>query len=192
VTPTDGPTPPDGPTDTRSPTELPADETTVDIVGTSPAREAPLEYEVSMLHTSPTENHPPVLRTRITNTRDAVTRLGEEREAQHQYVRSEDETLLLLGYGWLGDRQYRIPADQGCWRLESPPLHLDYYGWLDLDPGEIVTTDSPLYGSSSLAEDRCLPSGIYQFSPDVFWSDADDRPDGSSRRVNWGFTLRVE
>ena len=190
--PTSGSTPTDGPTTTRTPTDAPADGTTVSVVGTSPVREAPLEYEVSMRHASPTENHPPVLRTRITNTRDAATRLGEEREAQHQYVGSKDGTLLLLGYGGLGDRQYRIPADRGCWRLESPPPHLDYYGRLDLDPGETVTTDSPLYGSPSLAKDRCLPSGIYRFSPDVFWGDADGRPGGSSRRVDWGFTLRIE
>jgi hypothetical protein len=151
-----------------------------------------VRYEVAMVEPSATREQPPVLRTHITNTRDAVTRLGEERPAQHRYVGPEDDALVLLGYGGLGDRRYRIPTAPGCWRLQSSPPHPDYYGTLELAPGETRTVDSPVYGGPSLPDGVCLPHGDHRIEPDVFWTRADDTPDADDGRVDWAFTLRVE
>ena len=174
--------PPESETATPSPIRAPA-ETVVKITDRSPAPAAPVEYEFSMVRSEPTVEHPPVIETKITNTRDAVTRLGEERQATFTATTSENEEVHLSDSGLTFDR------DDGCWKYRSPTLHADVYRRLELAPGETHTTRSNVLGVQSLPDDVCLPTGTHRFEPVIVWGDADGEID---RPVDVAFALIIE
>lgn len=192
-TPTESPSPTGRPTEsearqTTEPTAdpsagAPAGAATVSVADTSPARDAPVRYTVAV--TRPRRDRPPVLRTRIENTRDELVRLGEGEQAQHLGIWSRDRDLFLPRPAVMHQK------GDDCWGLERATGRNSAFDVIDLPPDGTVTARSYVLGADRSTGD-CLPLGRHRFGPRVFWSDRNELPsttDGT--RIDWSFTLAV-
>jgi len=190
-TPTDGgaesPAATDGGEET--PSSTPAG---VPVTVTDPADQpdAPVEYGVEMAEPRATGDHPARVRVTITNPTDSTVALGEERTVQFHHVTSTDGELYLHP---AGDEDPTGPVEPGCWRLTEPVAIAEYYGIVELDPGETNTAESLVYGHSDLPEGVCLPSGDHRIEIEgVSGDDAEAVGNGEgTTEFTWGFTLGV-
>ena len=143
--------------------------------------EFPIRPAVKVTREAATEDHPPQLRTTLTNAGDERVRVGEGRAAHFEYVYDADDALVLLPV----DREY--PAEPGCWRLADAIAITEEYRTFALDPGESSERLVDLYATPG--EDACLPVGEYRFETTVSIVTADAERESST---TWGSSVVLE
>lgn len=130
---------------------------------------------------------PPELDVAVENAADYPIEVGEERAIVFAFVSSEERPGLTL-----------VPVDgdypavkAGCWRLAETIAVPEYYGVVDLEPGEAFQRRIGVWGSPD--GEGCLPTGRFRF--ETQYEGARDRSEGIDEqewRGAWGFTLAVE
>ncbi|WP_017342441.1 hypothetical protein [Halorubrum sp. T3] len=153
----------------------------VSIVSVDDEVELPIRPAVEIAREAATEDHPPQLRTRLTNAGDERIRVGEGRAAHFEYVSDADDALVLLPAGG------EYPAEPGCWRLTDTIAITEEYRTFALDPGESSERLVDLYATPG--EDACLPVGEYRFETTVSVVSDDAEPQSSA---TWGFSVVLE
>ncbi|MDV7350096.1 hypothetical protein R3751_09960 [Halorubrum distributum] len=153
----------------------------VSIVSVDDEVELPIRPAVEIAREAATTDHPPRLRTRLTNAGDERVRVGEGRAAHFEYVSDGDDALVLLP----ADAEY--PAEPGCWRLADAIAITEEYRTFALDPGESSERFIDLYATPG--GDACLPVGEYRFETTVSVVSGDAEPESSA---TWGFTVVLE
>lgn len=154
----------------------------VTLVSVDDAPDLPVEPSVEITRDAATEDNPPQFRTTLTNTTDAPVRVGEGRAVHFEYVRDEDDQLILLppADDW--------PARAGCWRLTEDIATTEEYRMLDVAPDEPSTRLVDLYGAP-IEEDACIPVGEYRFETTISVVSDEGEEEQSAR---WGFTILLE
>jgi hypothetical protein len=153
----------------------------VSIVSVDEEVDLPIRPAVEVVREAATEDHPPQLRTTLTNAGDERVRVGEGRAAHFEYVSDGDEALVLLP----GDEEY--PAEPGCWRLTDDIAITEEYRTFTLDPGESSERLVDLYATPG--EDACLPVGEYRFETPV---SVGEPGSGADRSGRWRLTILLE
>lgn len=136
---------------------------------------------VEVVREAATTEHPPRLRTTLTNAGDERVRVGEGRAAHFEYVTDGCDALTLLP----GDGEY--PAEPDCWRLADAIAITEEYRTFVLDPGASSERLVDLYATPG--EDACLPVGEYRFETTISVVSDDAEPESSA---TWGFSVVLE
>ena len=148
----------------------------------------PASPSVEILTAKPSASDPARLRVTVTNDSNAAIQVGEERAIVFAYVHSVAQPGLVL-----------LPVDgsdypavrPGCWRLTDSIAIAEYYGVVDLQPGESIDRTVGVWADPEVSS-NCLPTGTYRFEttyrggPDV---ETVGEPEWDAI---WGFDLRVE
>ncbi|RLM71352.1 hypothetical protein DVK05_01555 [Halorubrum sp. Atlit-8R] len=153
----------------------------VSIVATDGDVDFPVRPSVAVTREAATTDHPPQLRTTLTNAGDDRVRVGEGRAVHFEYVSDGDNALVCLP----ADGEY--PAEPDCWRLTDAIATTEEYWTFALDPGESSERLVDLY--ATLGEDACLPVGEYRFETTVSVVADDAEPRSSAA---WGFSVVLE
>lgn len=159
---------------------------TVSIVDRDPAPDLPVRPSVEVATPEATDAGPPELHATLENVADYPVQVGEERAIVFAFVDSEERpglTLLPVGDDYPS-------VEPGCWRLAEPVAIPEYYGTVDLDPGETVARRVGAWGSPD--GDGCLPTGRFRFT--TLYAGARDLGEGFEEQqwqADWGFTLAV-
>jgi hypothetical protein len=126
----------------------------------------------------------------ITNPTDSTVAMGEERTVQFHHVSSTDVELYLHP---AGDETSPGPVEAGCWRMTEPVAVLQYYGIIEIAPGETRRAESLVYGHPNLPEGECLPPGDHRVEIEgVTGEDTEAVLDADEQtEFSWAFTLRV-
>lgn len=155
----------------------------VTIVSTDDAIDLPIRPTVEVSREAATPDHPPQLRTTLTNTSDDRIRVGEGRAVHFEYVIDASGRLMLLPAE--AERDY--PAEPGCWRLtDQIPVSREYRTF-EIDANDASSRPVDLYATTDA--DGCLPVGEYRFETTISVISADFETESSAR---WGFSLVVE
>lgn len=159
---------------------------TVSIVNRGDKPDLPVRPSIEVAEADATGSAPPQLNAAVENTADYPVEVGEERAIVFAFVSSDERPGLVL-----------LPADggyeavePGCWRLASPVAIAEYYGVVQLDPGETAERRLGVWGSAD--GDGCLPTGRFRF--ETQYAGARDRGEGLEEqewRGTWGFTLEL-
>ncbi|AUV83863.1 hypothetical protein C2R22_03550 [Salinigranum rubrum] len=157
----------------------------VTLVSVDDDPDLPVRPSVELVRDTATADHPPQLRTTLTNTTDSPVRVGEGRAVHFEYVYSGDDQLVLLpgGEEW--------PAEPDCWRLTEGIAVTEEYRMLDISPGEPSTRLVDLYATPGEGEDAdaCLPVGEHRFETTIsVLSESGEQQES----VTWGFTVLLE
>ncbi|MDX1745844.1 MAG: hypothetical protein R3324_07905 [Halobacteriales archaeon] len=137
---------------------------------------------------SPTTARPTQLKVTVTNVSDEPISVGEERAIVFAYVHSETRPGLVL----LPASESVSPPRDGCWRLPEPIAIAEYYGVVDLAPGESTERTLGVWGGPELTE-GCLPTGEFRFETTFSGGPARDGGiDPPEWTASWGFSLTVE
>lgn len=152
------------------------------IASVDDAPDLPVRPDVELVRDTATAEHPPQLRTTLTNTTDATVRVGEGRAVHFAYVTSESGQLMLLP----GEGDY--PAAPDCWRLTDDIAVTQEYRMLDIAPDEPSTRLLDLYGAPT-DEDACLPVGEHRFETTIAVLTESGEQESSA---TWGFSVRLE
>lgn len=153
----------------------------VTIVSVDDAPDLPVEPSVELTREAATADHPPQLRTTLTNTTDAPVQVGEGRAVHFQYVYDDMTQLLLLpsGEAW--------PAEPGCWRLTDGIAVTEEYQILEVSADEPSTRLVDLYATPG--EDACLPVGEFRFETTIsVVSETAEQQESAT----WGFSVLLE
>jgi len=136
---------------------------------------------VEIVRDSATEDHPPQLRTTLTNTGDEPVTVGEGRAVHFEHVTDDSGLLTLLP----GGGEY--PADADCWRLTDGIAITEEYQTFGIDAGESSSRLVDLYAMPNV--DGCLPVGEYRFETTISIVS-----DGAEQRssAEWGFSVLLE
>jgi hypothetical protein len=154
----------------------------VTIVAVDDAPDLPVRPSVELVREAATADHPPQLRTTLTNTTDSPVRVGEGRAVHFEYVDDEAGQLILLP----ADGDY--PAEPDCWRLTEGLAITEEYRTFEILPDEPSSRLVDLYGAAT-DEDSCLPVGEYRFETTVaVVSEGGD----SEQSARWGFSVLLE
>lgn len=153
----------------------------VSIVATDGDVDFQVQPAVEVTREAATTDHPPQLRTRLTNAGDERVRVGEGRAVHFEYVYDGDDALVLLP----SDGEY--PAEPDCWRLTDAIAVTEEYRTFALDPGASSERLVDLYATPG--EDACLPVGEYRFETTVSVVSDDAEPQSST---TWGFSVVLE
>jgi hypothetical protein len=153
----------------------------VSVVAVDDGPAVPVEPAVEVVRDAATADHPPRLRTTVTNAGDERVRVGEGRAVHFEYVADESGALVLLPAG--GD----YPAEPDCWRLADPIATTEEYRTFEIGPGESSERLVDLYATPG--EDACLPVGEYRFETTVSVVGGDAEPEASA---TWGFSVVLE
>ncbi|MDZ7702550.1 MAG: hypothetical protein U5J98_11100 [Halobacteriales archaeon] len=159
----------------------------ISIVDRDAPPDIPVEPSVEVATAAASGDGPPELRTSVENTADHPIEVGEERAIVFAFVSSEERPgLTLLPAGG------EYPAvEPGCWRLREPIAIAEYYGVVELAPGEASSRRVGVWESPD--GEGCLPTGEFRLA--TTYAGARDRTDGVEEREwqgTWGFTLAVE
>lgn len=152
----------------------------VSLVGLDDAPDGPLQPDVTVVEAVATEDHPPMLRTSLTNTGDEAVVVGEGRAIRFQFVADDSRTLTLLP----AEGDYPV-VEGNCWRLEEPIATTMEYRTEELGAGETIEAEIELYALSEY--DGCLPVGEFRF--ETGYSIAGEE---SEEEFTWGFSVVLE
>lgn len=153
----------------------------VTVVSVDDGIDLPVRPGVEVVREAATDEHPPRLRTTLTNTSDEQVRVGEGRAVHFEYVIDDTEALVLLPPG------DEYPAAPGCWRLTDDIATTEEYRTFTVDAGESSGRPVDLYARPG--EDACLPVGEYRFETTISVVSADAEPLSSAE---WGFSVVLE
>jgi hypothetical protein len=153
----------------------------VSIVATDGDADFRVQPSVEVTREAATTDHPPQLRTTLTNAGDERVRVGEGRAVHFEYVYDGDGALVFLP----ADGEY--PAEPDCWRLTDAIAVTEEYRTFALDPGETSERLVDLYATPG--EDACLPVGEYRFETTVSVVTENAEPESSTP---WGFSVVLE
>ncbi|ELZ47772.1 hypothetical protein C463_02111 [Halorubrum californiense DSM 19288] len=153
----------------------------VSVVATDGVPDFPVRPAVEVVREAATSEHPPRLRTTLTNESNEQVRIGEGRAVHFEYVGNGSGALTLLP----GDGEY--PAEPGCWRLTDDIAITEEYRTFALDPGASSERLVDLYATPG--EEACLPVGEYRFETTISVVSADAEPESSTE---WGFAVVLE
>lgn len=151
------------------------------LVSVSDVPDLPVRPSVEIALDTATADHPPQLRTTITNTTDAPVRVGEGRAAHFEYVYDDATQLVFLP----ADEEW--PAEPDCWRLTEGIAVTEEYRTFEVSPDEPSTRLVNLYATPG--EDACLPVGEYRFETTIsVLSESAEQQDSAT----WGFSVLLE
>ena len=153
----------------------------VTLASTDDEPDHPVRPSVDIVRETATEDHPPRLRTTLTNTGDEPVTVGEGRAVHFEYVTDDSGLLTLLP----GDGEY--PADADCWRLTEGIAITEEYRTFEIDAGESSSRLVELYATPEA--DRCLPVGEHRFESTIAIVGEDDESESSAE---WGFSTSLE
>ena len=154
----------------------------VSIVSTDDKIDLSAQPSVEVVREAATEDHPPQIRTALTNTSDKAVRVGEGRKVHFEYVSDTEELLTLLP---ANGSEY--PAEPDCWRLTDQIVTTEEYRTFEIEAGETSTRLVDLY--ATLDADGCLPVGEYRFETAISQVDEDTESNASA---TWGFSVSLE
>lgn len=154
----------------------------VSIVSTDDEVDLPVQPSVKVVREAATEDHPPRLRTTLTNTSDRAVRVGEGRTVHFEYVGDTEGLLTLLP---ADGSEY--PAEPDCWRLTDRLVTTEEYRTFEIDAGGTSSRLVDLY--ATLDADGCLPVGEYRFETTI--SQVDDSAEANAV-ATWGFSVSLE
>lgn len=155
----------------------------VTIVSTDEDPALPVEPSVELVRETATEDHPPRLRTTLTNTGDEPVSVGEGRAVHFEYVSDDSRLLTLLP----GDDEREYPAEADCWRLTEGIAITEEYRTFEIDAGESSSRLVDLYATPDA--DGCLPVGESRFETTIAIASEDSESESSAK---WGFSVLVE
>jgi hypothetical protein len=155
----------------------------VTIAATDDDPEIPIQPSVEVVREAATTEHPPQLRTTLTNTSDETVSVGEGRAVHFEYVTTDSGTLTLLPPA--GDDDY--PAEPDCWRLTEGIAITEEYRTFEIAGGESSSRPVNLYATTEA--DGCLPVGDYRFETTISLTGDDAEADDSA---TWGFSITLE
>ncbi|MFC5280058.1 hypothetical protein ACFPM1_15005 [Halorubrum rubrum] len=141
----------------------------------------PIEPSVEVVREAATEDHPPRLRTTLSNAGGEPVRVGEGRAVHFEYVADDSGLLVLLP----ADGDY--PAEPDCWRLEEGIATTEEYRTFEIGAGESSDRAVDLYATPEA--DGCLPVGEYRFETTLSVVSDGAEPEESAR---WGFSVLLE
>lgn len=152
--------------------------------------DVPVEYSVEMVKARATDDHPARVGVGITNVSDSAVAMGEERTVQFHHVSSTNSGLYLHP---AGEETWTGPVEPGCWRLTEPVAVPEYYGTIEIEPGETRRAESLVYGHPDLPEGECLPPGDHRVAIEgVVGEDTDAvLNEEELSEFSWAFTLQV-
>jgi hypothetical protein len=153
----------------------------VSVVAVDDPPDLPVRPAVEVVRAAATPDHPPQLRTTLTNATDATVSVGEGRAVHFAYVADETGDLILLP----AERGY--PAEADCWRLRESVAVTQEYRLLDVAPDAPTTRLLDLYAMPG--PESCLPVGEYRFETTVSVVDENAEPQASA---TWGFSVVLE
>lgn len=136
---------------------------------------------VEIVREAATEDHPPRLRTTLSNTGDDAIRVGEGRAVHFEYVTDESGALIFLP----GEGEY--PAESDCWRLTEGVAVTEEYRTFEIESGGSSSRPVDLYATPD--GDACLPVGEYRFETTLSIVSTDGEQESSDR---WGFSVLLE
>ena len=155
----------------------------VTIAATDDDPELPIQPAVEVVREAATTEHPPRLRTTLTNTSEEAVSVGEGRAVHFEYVTADSGTLILLPPA--GDNDY--PAEPDCWRLTDGIATTEEYRTFEIAAGESSSRPVDLYATTEA--DGCLPVGEYRFETTI--SLTGDNAESESA-ASWGFSVVLE
>jgi hypothetical protein len=157
----------------------------VTIVSVDDAPDLPVRPSVELTRDTATADHPPQLRTILTNITDAPVSVGEGRAVHFEYVYDDATHLVLLPAGeeW--------PAEPDCWRLTDGIAVTEEYRTFEVATDEPSTRLVDLYATPGEGEDAdaCLPVGEYRFETTISVLSEAGEQESSAR---WGFSVLLE
>jgi hypothetical protein len=153
----------------------------VTIVSVDGDLDIPIEPAVERVREAATTEHPPQLRTTLTNTSNQQVGIGEGRAVHFEYVSDTSGALVLLP----GGGEY--PAEPDCWRLTEGVPVTEEYRTFEIESGGSSSRPVDLYATPD--GDACLPVGEYRFETTVSIVSAESEPRSSAQ---WGFTILLE
>lgn len=154
----------------------------VTIVAVDDVPDLPVRPSVELVRDTATADHPPQLRTTLTNTTDEAVRVGEGRAVHFEYVIDDAQQLILLPPG------DDYPAEPDCWRLSEGIAVTEEYRTFEIAPDEPSTRVVDLYGRAT-DENSCLPVGEYRFETTIAVVSEGGESQQSAR---WGFSVLLE
>ena len=143
----------------------------------------PIDVAVELVRETATAEHPPRLRTTLTNTGDEPVSIGEGRAVHFEYVSDTEGLLQLLP----GASPTAYPADPDCWRLTEGIAITEEYRTFELAAGDSSSRPVDLYATPDA--DGCLPVGAYSFETTVSIADEEATQEAAAE---WGFSLTLE
>jgi len=155
----------------------------VTIAATDDDPEIPIQPAVEVVREAATTEHPPRLRTTLTNTSDEAVSVGEGRAVHFEYVTADSGTLILLPPA--GDNDY--PAEPDCWRLTDGIATTEENRIFEIAAGESSSRPVDLYATTEA--DGCLPVGEYRFETTISLTGGDAETDDAA---TWGFSVVLE
>lgn len=162
----------------------------VSLVSTDGVPDLPIRPAVAVVREAATPDHPPRLRTTLTNTADGPVRVGEGRAVHFEYVTDDTGALVFLppkGESDGGDGDAGYPAEPDCWRLTENVAVTEEYRTFRIDTGASTSRPVDLYATPG--GDGCLPVGEYRFETTISLVSEDGEPESSA---TWGFSIVLE
>jgi len=138
----------------------------------------PIQPTIEVVREAATTEHPPRLRTTLTNTSEERVTVGGGRAVHFEHVTADGGLLTLLPPG--GD----YPAEDGCWRLSERIVTTAVYRTVEIAAGESSSRPVDLYATTDA--EGCLPVGEYRFETTI--SLTGDNESSAS----WGFSVILE
>ena len=153
----------------------------ISLTATDETTDLSIQPVVEVVRETATAEHPPQLRTQLTNTSDESVTVGEGRAVHFEYVSDDDGILTLLP-----ERGNNLAASD-CWRLTDTIVTTEEYRTVEIGPGETSSRLVDLY--ATVDADGCLPVGAYRFETQITV-----RTDGgeSESSATWGFSVTLE
>ena len=155
----------------------------VTISATDDDPDLPIQPAVAVVREAATTDHPPRLRTTLTNTSEEPVSVGEGRAVHFEYVTADGGLLTLLPPA--GDDGY--PAEADCWRLTEGIVTTEEYRTIEIAGGGSSSRPVDLYATTEA--DGCLPVGEHRFETTISLTGDDAEADDSA---TWGFSIVVE
>jgi len=142
----------------------------------------PIKPNVVAINPLATEDHPPQLRTTLTNTMEDPVIVGDIRNAHFEDTFSESGKYVLVpensGYG---------NAEPGCWRITGGVGQAATYQKSEIPSNSRSTRLLNLFAHGE--SESCLPTGTYQFKTLI---DTSTSTAQSTQNTSWAFTIQIE
>ena len=155
----------------------------VSIVSTDERPDFPISPAVELVRDAATPEHPPRLRTTLTNTGDEAVSVGEGRAVHFEYVTDDSGALVFLP----GESDREYPAEPDCWRLTENIATTEEYRTFEIAPDDSSSRSVDLYATPDV--DGCLPVGEYRFETTISIVSNDGEPESTTE---WGFSVTLE